>query len=138
MKKHILILICITVLMVSLAGCGSGAKLDEAGNAAITSDWNLVQFTVNDSKTVVKETPLLIKLFTFRMNPRFSCKDGTNFKLTIGKKTHKGTLTEDGGEYTLTFDDSSKQFTAVINGNTLTITNAEGTIEFIFKTGDQE
>ncbi len=135
MKKCVLMLCCIFVLSTVLLGCGSTVKMDETGNASITSEWYLVEFTVNGTTTRPSDEPFLVRLFTAGMNPAFSCRDGKNCTFRNGKKSHNGTVTEEGGEYTIIYDDTSKPMKGRIDGNQLTLTNEKGTLEFIFETG---
>ena len=134
MKRQVLILICIVVISLSLFGCGSGNKFDETGNASITADWYLVEFTVNGTTTKPADDPFLVRLFTAGMDPKFKCKDGPNCAFSYGKKSHAGYVTEEGGEYTITFDDTTKPLYGVISGNTLTLTNEKETLTFVFET----
>ena len=134
MKKRILIIICTMALSLVLFGCGSKNEFDEEGNALISSDWHLREFTVNDSSTNVKEEGFLLRLLTVWSNPKFKCKDGTNCTFSYGKRALTGTVTEEDGEYTITFDEKVKTFKGTISGNTLTLTSGNGKLRFVFET----
>ena len=136
MKRHFLSLICTVIISLVLSGCGAGSRLDGSGNASITSDWYLVEFTVNGTTTKPSDDPFLVRLFTAGMNPKFKCKDGENCTFSYGKKSRAGTVAEDSGEYTIMFDDTTKSLKGVISGNILTITDEKEKLRFVFETND--
>ncbi len=140
MRKILSILLCILILSCLLSGCGSGSETvyDEDGNASITSEWRLVEFTVNDNTTVIANDPPLVRIFTAHLNPAFSCPDGTNCTLRNGRKSHSGTVTKEDGKYMITFDDTSVAMIGEISGNVLTLQKAGGKLEIVFKTGTEE
>ncbi|MBR4544035.1 MAG: hypothetical protein IKO53_07480 [Lachnospiraceae bacterium] len=131
MKKTLNTVILTIFMMCMLCACGS--KVDENGNALITSDWELVEYTVNGTRTVTAETEWYVKLFTIGMEPEFSTKDGSTCTFSVGGKSHNGTITFDGSEYTIDYDDSQKDMFATIDGDELRIYTANGKLEFIFE-----
>ena len=130
MKKTFGILAVTACMMFMLCACGS--KTDENGNALITSDWKLVEYTVNGTRTVMAETEWYVKLFTANMEPAFSTKDGSTCTFSVGGNSHNGTITFDVTEYTIDYDDSQKDMLATIDGDELRIYTADGKLEFIF------
>ena len=54
MKKTVSIMLVTIFMMCMLCACGK--KVDENGDALITSDWKLVEYTVNGSRSVMAET----------------------------------------------------------------------------------
>lgn len=131
MKKSLSIAVITVFMMCMLCACGS--KTDENGNALITSDWKLVEYTVNGTRTVMAETEWYVKLFTANMEPAFSTKDGNTCSFSVGGNSHNGTITFDGTEYTIDYDDSQKDMLATIDGDELRIYTADGKLEFIFE-----
>ncbi len=130
MKKKVSIVLVTIFMMCMLCACGK--KVDENGDALITSDWKLVEYTVNGSRSVMAETEWYVKLFTIGMEPAFSTKDGTTCTFSVGGKEHTGTLTYDGDVYNIVYNDSQKGMIADIDGDELRIYTADGNLEFIF------
>lgn len=117
--------------MCLLLGCGSS---DFSGNASITDDWKLVQYTVNGKTEKGEDIPFDSPLLLDR-SPSFSCTDGTNFTFSNNGKSHSGTLTESEDGYILNYNDKTKQMEAKISGNRMTIhIVGKDSVEFIFET----
>lgn len=131
MKKKLNIVFAVICMLCMLCACGS--KVDENGDALITSDWKLVEYTVNGSRTVIADLEWYVKIFTAHMEPEFSSKDGNTCTFSLGGSSHNGTLTFDGDEYTIDYDDSHKDMLAKIDGDELRIYTADGKLEFIFE-----
>lgn len=126
MKKKVCLLCSILCVMCLLVGCDSSGS---SGNASITDNWQLVEWTVNGKTEKFKDIP------PDSLSPQFSCTDGTNFTFSLKGKGHSGTLTESEGVYTLTYNDTFKKMEARISGNRMTITMADSDVmELIFET----
>ncbi len=126
--KLIAVLSSFLIVAASMFGCGNKS----AEEVTITSDWELVEFTVNGTTTNPSEDSFLVRLVTESSNPKFVCKDGVNCVFSLGEKKHRGKITEQDGIYIIDYDDSNKNMTARIEGDNLIITNDTGAIEIIF------
>lgn len=126
--KLIAVLSSFLIVAAGMFGCGNKS----AEEVTITSDWELVEFTVNGTTTNPSEDSFLVRLVTESSNPKFVCKDGVNCVLSIGEKKHRGKITEQDGIYIIDFDDSYKNMTARIDGDNLILTNESETLEIIF------
>ena len=117
--------------VIFLLGCTP--KRDEYGNVPITSNWELVKFTVNGQTTDVQNESPLVKAVTASAYPKFKCKDGVNCTFTMSGKTHKGVINGQAGRYAIVFNDTSKSMMAEVYGDTLRLRNPEGTVllEFV-------
>lgn len=107
MKKIILAAVSLIMVLCCLCSCG------ETETANITSSWKIESMTVNGKTTSD------IFLSVDPKSPKFSCKDGKNVTFSMNGKTHKGTLTESGGVYTIEFDDTTKPMEARISEDKL-------------------
>lgn len=125
MRKRVLFIAVIMLMALScLCGCGSSEK---SGNADITSKWKIIEMGYSGSKTTYDVIPVT------SIDPHFSCTDGEHFTFTLNKKEHTGTVTGSNGVYTLTLDDTSKNWEARISGDKMTISVVGSSVYFIFE-----
>lgn len=122
MKKLILVAAVLITVLCCLCACG------ETQNAVITSPWKAEEITVKG------DTMHFGSLTTDKKAPAFSCTDGKSFTFTLNEKEHTGTLVENNGVYTLSFDDTYKTMEARISDNKLILTVKDSDdIEIVFK-----
>lgn len=122
------LVLCATVL------CACGRKTDSDGNTLITSDWKCVSYTINGAHEDLTDDSIFIKIMMSKDNPKFECKDGVNFRISVLKKWHSGTLTlNEDGTYHLT-PATGKGLNGKIEGNTLTLYSDDGKLEMVFET----
>ncbi len=126
--KLIAVLSSFLIVAAGMFGCGNKASEE----VTITSKWELVEFSVNGKVTNTSGESFLFKLMTDSSNPKFVCNDGVNCVFSLGKKKHRGKITEQDGIYIIDFDDSYKNMTARIDGDNLILTNESETLEITF------
>lgn len=124
-KTSFLILSCLFIAFCLLTGCGKG----DTQKKTFAKDWELVEFTVRGTTTKASELEPEVR----KIAPAFRCEDGKNCVLSNNGKDHEGTITEENGQYFLSFGDSSAKLTAVVSGDVLTISEVEGKLSFVFK-----
>lgn len=137
MKKRALLLFsCLMLSGGMLGGCQKNTDVPSADtvsqteqDSGIAAQWELVQFTVNDQTTMAKDMDADLR----SMAPGFTCEDGVNCVVSNAGKFHPGTITEQDGTYVIDFDDTDQNMTGTIEGNTLTLVNAKGTVTFVFE-----
>lgn len=132
--RKVTALILSAILCMSLL-CACGRRTDSNGNTLITSNWTIVEYTVNGQREDLRDDSFLLKLLMFRDKPRFKCNDGTNFEISLLQKSRSGTVTQrDDGIYELYVETGSDPLYASIVGNELTIYDDQGRIEMVFET----
>ncbi len=132
MKKTISICLCTILSVLMLCGCG-GAQYDESGNASINNKWELVEYTINGSRSEMASIPPAVKIFTASKEPKFVVKNGgTTCIFSVNEKDREGTITDEGDHYRIDFN-KGKDLLATINGNELVLVNETQTLEMIFK-----
>lgn len=130
MKNKILLFAVMAVMVLGcLCACGSSGNGADTSDADITSSWKLVEMTVSGKTERYDNFPDI-----GGRAPKFSCTDGKNFTFTLNGKSHTGTLTESDGVYTLNLSDSKAKMEAVISGNKLTLSLADGAGIIVFET----
>ncbi len=132
-RKKYIFGICVFLLIGLLAGCGKSGS-DDTGDAAITSKWKIVEFTVNGETSRPTEEPFYVRLFIAGMDPAFSCKDGENCVFHLGKKDHKGTVVQEDDKYVIYYDDTKKPMIGRIEGKQLIISDENDKFQFVFET----
>lgn len=131
MKKKILNVFCIVILLM-LCGC-EGHRVDENGNAVITSNWKYIESTVNGNTVNYENESPLVKIFVAPASPEFKSSNGVDCVFSINKRKHTGTMTEQDGKYIIDFDDSYKNMIAEIDGDLLTLRSENGNVEVVFR-----
>ena len=106
-----------------LAGCQGKS------DAELSSEWELVEFTVRDNTTKASELDPDLKALA----PAFRCEDGKNCVVSNSGKDHPGTVEESDGAYVIRFRDTEETMRAQISGDTLTLNNSKGTVTFVFR-----
>lgn len=95
----------------------------------ITSNWELVEYTVNG-----KTTKVIDEAEDNPNSPSFVCKGNNSCVVSVNGKDHEGYMTESAkGKYKITFDDTDQGMTATIKGHKLTLENDKKTVEIIFE-----
>ncbi|MBR5420646.1 MAG: hypothetical protein IK115_05815 [Lachnospiraceae bacterium] len=131
MKKLILLMsACIFISACLLGGCGKSRDDGAETPAILTSDWELVEYTVKGSTTKAEELDPEVRAIA----PAFRCEDGTNCVVSNNGKDHPGTITKENDQYVIRFDDTDEIMNAQISGKTLTMVNGKGTVTFVFRT----
>ena len=128
MKKNIRHIIIILFAVCILYGCGPKNDKDK-DKSRLAAEWELVSFTVN-GKT---DYPENFSDENRKLLPQFKCSDGFNCIFVLNEKEHKGTISEENGKYVISYDDTDQTMSAVLSGDTLTITNNKGTLDIVFK-----
>ena len=100
----------------------------------LMKNWKLVQFTVKGETTKAEELP---SYDLENMAPRFTCEDGIHIVFSNGAKDHPGTVSLENGQYILRYDDTTRDMTATLSGDRLTVVNDKGTLEIIFRVGEE-
>ena len=119
----------ILVMAGLLAACGKTENKTKEGNVPLTSEWSLVEFTVNGNTTRADDLDEEVR----KVAPGFLCEDGENCIISNGGKNHPGTITKEGDQYVIRFDDTEATMSAEISGDTLTMTNNKGSVTFVFR-----
>ena len=99
-------------------------------NSALSSNWNLVEYTVNGNKVKAENLSATER----EISPTFVCKDGQNCMVSLNGKDHKGHISYlDKGKYNISFDDTDQGMTAQISGKKLTLTNDSKSVIIVFE-----
>ena len=120
---------CLVLLSALLGACQKDGKEVEGENASLTSDWELVEYTVKEKTTRADELDEEV----LKLAPAFRCEDGENCIVSNLGKDHFGVITEDQEQYLIRFDDTEETMTVQITGDTLTMVNSKGTVSFVFR-----
>lgn len=121
MKRMIIVAAVLITVLCAFCACGETT-------ADITSSWVIKQMTVNGKKFDYTLIPIDSKA------PAFSCSDGKNLTFSLNGKKHNGTLAENGGVYTIEFEDSAKDMEAIITNNKLILKIKDSdSMELVFK-----
>ena len=117
LKKVFVAALAFMLMALSLCATACVGKTASEGDVDITAQWRFESVT-SDKGEVMGSLPWE----SDEDLPSFA-SDGTVFNIsTVPGTVRTGTVTlNDDGSYTLTSDDNGNEFTAVIEGNTLTI-----------------
>ncbi|MCR5249642.1 MAG: hypothetical protein K6E50_03460 [Lachnospiraceae bacterium] len=138
MKKNVCRTAGVLILAALLCACASEGNAPKenvtaestSGDAAITSAWELEEFTVNGETTKAEDLLSDVR----EKAPTFSCTDGSSCVVSNNGKDHEGVLEKtDDTHYLIRFDDTDQTMDAVIEGDKLTLTNNKGTVTMVFR-----
>jgi len=131
MKKRVCLIVCVVAMLLMVCGCSDSGSKDR--KAAITSEWEIVSFTLPSGEVLSRDNfgPQFVE-YADRL-PSFSCPDGVNCYLAVNGKIHKGTVKEVGdGVYEID-DKTNSMKRAYIVGDELTMVNEKGDASVKFK-----
>lgn len=122
-KKLLAVLLAVTTLTaVALVLSSCSVDNEPSEDIDITSDWIFYSVTGDDGVTTYRDDGESEGFMPF-----FVC-DGTSFEIsTVADSVRSGTVTvNEDGTYTLTMDESGREFQAKIEGSLLVIYFSEG------------
>lgn len=134
MKKRICLIVCVAAMLLMVCGCSdSGSKEAKETKASITSEWEIVSFTLPSGEVLSRDKYGAQFVEFADKLPSFSCPDGVNCYMAMNGQIHKGTIKEVGdGVYEID-DKKHGMKSAYIVGDELTLVNEKGDASVKFK-----